>query len=317
MVESDDLHFKDAAKLLAEGNLVDAEKLCSEGLYASPRSGDGWHILGRIFEAQGKILDAVLAYRRALGYSKGDKDVNNSLQLLADEEMKRLEEQLLICSAIVQTWVEAINNHEIKRGIFKGIRLHPDTMLTRQASFGDLAKMVGSFDQEIHPWLDELPDYSFIVVNSSVEGLMPIGLKKLYPRAVVYSVNFASKEQMFIKVNAALNGVNLIYLDQYPSCIYSDFSNGLIYINDYKGYEELQFEGNVIIEVQDWIDRDLPSKLHAHYAATHDVELIYSGARNPNEWDILSGFPDFIRWLPAIEFQPEARMWIKATVRNA
>jgi hypothetical protein len=300
--------FASARSNYIAGSFDLAENNCCKGVHRAPNSADGWQLLGMIYEGKGNVQDAILAYRKALGY-KFNGDVQASLSRIAQTEFTKLSESVLICSAILQTWAEQHHNYTVPSGPFKGMKIHPDTLLTSKLGNGALPKVLGIYGSEIESWILGLRSYKTIIVMNAEEGYFAIGLKRLHPDAAVYAIDPSASNQRACRANAAINGVAIIVSNTNP--VISAPEDTFLFLDVEGGEEALYIEGDAIIEIHDWVDRSLADRLLNKYRLTHRIELISSSDRDPSKIEFLNGFPDHIRWLSVQEQKPEVTMWYK------
>jgi tetratricopeptide (TPR) repeat protein len=305
--EAEDL-FINARNLITTGHYNEAEAECCKGIRRVPNSAEGWQILGSIYKSQNKVQDSILAFRRSLGYAT-DQYVQSSLAEIAQEQFKQLQEQTLICSAILQTWLEQHNKYTVTLGPFAGMKIHPDSLLTGQLGQGALAKVIGTYAIELQPWLESLRTYRKIIVANAGEGYFAIGLKRLYVSSQVIAVDPSAEFRRSCTANAAINGVSIDIVDSIPTI--SEPEDTFLFLDVEGDEDSFYIDCDAIVEVHDWVDRSLPDRLVKQYKLTHKVDILMSGSRDPNKIEFLTGFPDSVRWLAAQDQRPESMMWLR------
>jgi hypothetical protein len=72
----------------------------------------------------------------------------------------------------------------------------------------------------------------------------------------------------------------------------------------------------IIVECHDFIDPRITLTLLNRLKPTHDVLVVFEGARDPNECEFLTTFNSMDRWLAVCEFRPSTMNWIVATPKS-
>ena len=232
--------------------------------------------------------------------------------------------------AVIEQDVVTATGGIVADGPFKGMKIDP------QVSWGDgsvTPKLLGCYEQEIADCMNALRDTPFdAAINiGSAEGYYSIGAAMLLntPRVVAIDIDPAALDAT--RRNGERNGVadkiecrGAVDTDGFKALL-EEFPRSLV-ICDCEGYEvELitpetaatGAQAHFLIECHDFIGKPVTEDLAAVLSATHDVEIISEGARDPNRYEVLRGRDNLDRWLAMCEFRPETMRWVVARPRAA
>jgi hypothetical protein len=176
---------------------------------------------------------------------------------------------------------------KVSGGPFKGMR-YPAAR-----SYGStlLPKLLGSYESELHPALEELlaKDYETIVDIGCAEGYYAIGLALRSARAAIYAFDSSSNARRICADMAELNDLaNRIQIGSFcDDRLLRSISLGTraLILSDCEGYEGTLFTSDmaeflaphdVIIETHDFIDIELSTKMREAFAKTHHIQSIRS-----------------------------------------
>jgi hypothetical protein len=67
---------------------------------------------------------------------------------------------------------------------------------------------------------------------------------------------------------------------------------------------------DVIVECHDFLNPAITPALQKRLAATHDVEIVTEGARDPNQFAALQRWQSTDRWLAVNENRPSTMNWL-------
>ncbi|AMB45164.1 class I SAM-dependent methyltransferase [Methylobacterium sp. AMS5] len=198
----------------------------------------------------------------------------------------------------------------VQRGPFSGMKL------INKFSWGDgdiSTKLLGMYEQELHAGICRLSaeSYNVIVDVGCAEGFDAVGLARIFDKINLHAFDLNPQALNVAREAAEVNGVlerirfeaectpaHLIQLSE-------EHHRGLAII-DCEGYElELLCRSDVasalrkfdfIIECHDFINGNITPGIFAHYLPTHNIEIVWAGGRNPNEYPILANLTDPERW---------------------
>jgi hypothetical protein len=213
----------------------------------------------------------------------------------------------------------------VQSGPFAGMAL-PD-----RASWGDgdlLPKLLGCYEMELHPVIDEIiaaaPD---LIVNvGAAEGYYAVGMARLIPGAFVHAFDTEAKSQEICREAAGLNDVSSrvsVSGQCTPDLLQAIVPRGRtpVVICDCEGYERDLIDPRrvpalrtamLLIECHDFIDPSITPTLVERLSATHALEGVREGARDPNTSPFLQGLDSLDRWLAVCEYRPTMMHWIIA-----
>lgn len=213
----------------------------------------------------------------------------------------------------------------VQAGPFLGMRLLPEVV------WGDgdkLPKLLGCYEAELHGVLAQLVQRSprRIINVGAAEGYYAIGLALALPQAEVWAFELDERARAICARAAALNGV-ADRLKLLGACDLAGLAAALdspgpsLLLMDCEG-AELQLldparlpglaQCDVLVECHDFVDRRITPLLIERLAASHRVERIEEGARDPNRDTWLRTLPSSDRWLAVSEGRPETMSWLTA-----
>lgn len=208
-------------------------------------------------------------------------------------------------------------------GPFENMKL-PD-----QPSWGDgdvVPKSLGCYEAELHDAVEAAiarsPD---VVINvGCAEGYYAVGLARRLPRAIVHAFDIDASAQAVCGAAARDNGVGrrvVVGGECTPEalCDLAAAAERPLIVMDCEGAEMALLpeaamprlaHADILIECHDFIDRTITPTLTARLAATHAVELVLEGARNPAMFEFLQPLSTLDRWLAVCEYRPETMHWL-------
>jgi hypothetical protein len=224
---------------------------------------------------------------------------------------------------------EHVRRHglEVRRGPLAGLRYLPELAQTS----GDLvAKLVGTYEQELRPaledWISASP--ATIVDVGSAEGTYAVGLALAIPRARVQAFDIDPAARELCRAMAELNGV-ADRVSVQGACTH-EVLNGLppddvrLFL-DCEGCELELLRPDlvpalrrwpIIVELHDFLDASISSTIVGRFSATHDVRLVEGADRDPAALPELAGLDGRTRAALLSEFRPAAMRWGVLTPRR-
>ena len=224
---------------------------------------------------------------------------------------------------------EHVRRHglEVRRGPLTGLRYLPELAQTS----GDLvAKLVGTYEQELRPaledWISASP--TTIVDVGSAEGTYAVGLAVAIPRARVLAFDIDPAARARCRAMAELNGV-ADRVRVLGACTH-DVLNGLApddlsLFLDCEGCELELLRPDlvpamrrwpIIVELHDFVDPSITTTIVERFSATHDVRLVEGSDREAADLPELGGLDRRTRTALLSEFRPAAMRWGVLTPRH-
>ena len=253
---------------------------------------------------------------------------------MTDPDAQRATLQQLFTTAI------NIRQHEITSGIYEASRgvvqggPFRGMRLLRKSSWGAgeiSPKLLGCYEQELHPHMAEViaKAYPLVINVGCAEGYYAVGLARRMPacRVIAYDVSPAAQE--VCNEAAAANGVagrvevrglctpQTMADDlagEGPAFLLVDCEGGEMDLLD-PALAPALARCDILVECHDFSNRNITPTLLSRFAATHDVERIDEGARNPNH-PMLHRTPSLERWIAVCEFRPERMHWLMFRVKK-
>lgn len=213
-------------------------------------------------------------------------------------------------------------------GPFRGM------MLPEASSWGDgdlAPKLLGSYECELHPALERAfgRDPAIVVNVGCAEGYYAVGATLRLPGRPVYAFDLDEAALRVCAEAARLNGVaDRIRLER--SCDaarLADLVDGprrALVLLDCEGFERTLLgpdtlpalaRADLIVECHDFLEPGLCERLAGLLRASHEVEIVREGGRDPAAWPILHALGTLDRFLAVCEFRPSLMRWIVAWSR--
>ncbi len=180
----------------------------------------------------------------------------------------------------------SLSDLSVRHGPFAGMR-YPSAR-----SFGStlLPKLIGSYEQELHPVIAALgADYSAIVDIGCAEGYYAVGMALRNPGAHVYAFDTNADAQRQCLATARENGVEsrvtVAGLCDADTLRRLPLGPHALVICDCEGYERQLLDDrmaehlrdhDLIVETHDFIDIEISTAIKRALAGTHDLTSIYS-----------------------------------------
>lgn len=211
----------------------------------------------------------------------------------------------------------------VQSGPFSGMRL------SRAASWGDgdlSPKLLGTYESELHDWIEDAAaaPYDMVVNIGCAEGFYAVGLSRRMPDAIVHAFDLDEAAQAACARNAAENGVDS-RIKVEGRCDHARLESLLstarkaLVVIDCEGCERELLNpqlvpglrsADILVECHDFLGRGMTEELKRRFAATHTIQTVHEGARDPNRFEILRRFNSLDRWLAVSEGRRETMHWL-------
>ncbi len=213
-------------------------------------------------------------------------------------------------------------------GPFAGMKLLPEASWRD----GDLPpKILGCYEAELHPAIAKATTRNpNVVVNvGCAEGYYAVGMARLLPQARIYAFDVIPKAQDICKRAAIANQVGDRVVVAGKCAIellrpvVEQAGRPLLFI-DCEGAElELldpvqlpeTLHCDMIIECHDCLNPLITQTLKQRFSASHDIENIFEGPRDPNQFVSLRRWESLDRWLAIDEGRPVTMNWLVCWAR--
>jgi hypothetical protein len=222
-----------------------------------------------------------------------------------------------------------LNGGKVVSGPFAGMVLAPTTSWGVDGETSP--KILGCYEEELHRAIETaIKRNPVTAINiGCAEGYYAVGMARRLPEARVFAHDIDEAALQVCREASAANGV----ADRLtvggrctPEMLRELFGRGEagLAIIDCEGGEFELLDSttlsalrrvDVIVECHDFIDRRITPTLVELFKATHDVEVIREGPRNPNAFSTLQRWSSLDRWLSVCEFRPEQMGWLACWAR--
>jgi hypothetical protein len=215
---------------------------------------------------------------------------------------------------------------EVLRGPFAGLRYLPELASTS----GDLvAKLVGTYEQELHPaieaWIGAAP--ATIVDIGSAEGTYAVGLAAAIASARVLAFDIDPAARALCEAMAEHNAVadRVAVGGECTHDVLNGVGGDVALFLDCEGCELELLRPDlvpalarwpVIVELHDFVDASITATISERFAATHDVQIVEGGGRDPAAVPELAGVDERTAAALLSEFRPTAMRWGVLTPRG-
>jgi hypothetical protein len=212
----------------------------------------------------------------------------------------------------------------VRSGPFAGMTYLPQT-------FGSFLppKLLGCYEAELHDVIERIvaKGYPTVVNIGCGEGYYTVGLARRMPAGRVYAFDLAPEAQAMCRQLAEVNGVaDRVVLA--GECGVSELRElaraGTLILCDCEGAEATLLDPaaapglagcDILVELHDFRDPTLSQRVPARFAATHDVQRIDHGGRDPNALPALRGLHQLDQLLAVYEGRPGPTPWAFMTAR--
>lgn len=181
----------------------------------------------------------------------------------------------------------ALNTNKVLHGPFKGMTYKNDLFCCSAIP----PKLLGSYEREIHHWIDEMLGKSYVGVVDvgCAEGYYAVGFATRMPNTPIfaYDINEQAREQCrkLAEANDVAHKVHLrSYCDPDELARVVDGRRFLV-IADCEGYEKTLFNSrnrsalassDILIEIHDFMDITILPQLRELFAETHKIREVES-----------------------------------------
>lgn len=206
----------------------------------------------------------------------------------------------------------------VRRGPFTGMKY-----VTTSIGSSLCPKLLGCYEQELHPWITELLNnhYDCIVNIGCGEGYYAVGFAIRLPKVKVFAFDTNVKARSLCREVAIMNNVSKrIVIDR--DCSHETLNmltQGKTFVMiDCEGCELSLLDPilvpnlrqvDVLVETHDFINPEISKKICSHFVNTHVIKIMNSSERNPSDYPELQFLRDTHRRIALTEFRPEVMKW--------
>jgi len=260
-------------------------------------------------------------------------DVAQFAQTILDEITRRLDDTnsspcdnldriayltLAYREVLVRSQVTAQHGLVVQGGPFAGLKY-----VDQSVGSALLPKLIGSYEAELHRIIEQLPacQYTTIVNIGCGEGYYAVGLARLLPSVQVIAFDTAEQAQALCRALAELNGVaervsvrgectikGLRELCRPHTLVLCDCEGAELTLLEPQAVPGLA-HCDVLVELHDFLTPSISSQIGERFAATHEVEILPHGGRNPADYPALRSCDQFVQLLAMCEFRPGPTPW--------
>ena len=218
------------------------------------------------------------------------------LRLVAEERQLYLQKATV---TRLSSELEARLGHAVRAGPFAGLR-YPSLASSGSALF---PKLLGSYEQELQPALEELLQRSYATVLDigAAEGYYAVGVARRLPAAHVIAYDSNQKARDQLAAMARANGVD-DRIEIRGHCSIGDLASlkcepPVLVISDCEGGEAelidpqrvpLLRDADLLVELHKVHGKSPLPLLRERFAGTHTITPIPPQPRNPDAWPALS-----------------------------
>jgi protein-L-isoaspartate O-methyltransferase len=244
---------------------------------------------------------------------------------LAGGDMATKARRAKITNALFQA-----HDGSVVSGPFAGMKLLPE------ASHGDgvlSAKLLGCYEAELHPSIAKavFRNPELVVNIGCAEGYYAVGIARLLPQARVFGFDIDPKGQDICNRTAVANDVadRLVVAGKCEIELLRPLTENtrlsLLFV-DCEGDEvalldQVHLPGllhcDMIIECHDFLNPQTTKILKRRFSGSHDIDDVFEGSRDPNQFVSLRDLDSFDRWLAISERRPMTMNWLVCWARSA
>lgn len=156
------------------------------------------------------------------------------------------------------------------------------------------AKLLGTYERELHPWLDEIiaTPYARIHVVGCAEGYYAVGLARAIPEGTVLAYDTDFRVPAVLAERAAENGVasRVHFVGEFTAGALDAPANGMeLIVCDVEGAELSLLDPatsprllrcDLLVEIHDALAKTIEHVIAARFAATHRIRRVVAETRS-------------------------------------
>jgi hypothetical protein len=212
------------------------------------------------------------------------------------------------------------HGHLVLGGPFEGMRY-----VERSVGSVAIPKLVGSYEEELHPWLREILNrgYRRIIDIGCAEGYYVVGLARALPHAEVFAFDTDPLARRLCADMCRLNDViGRVHIS--GGCSAAELQKVIrtdcLVVCDCEGFETTLLDperapslrqADILVELH---GRDAANSILGRFRSTHDCSVVRSAARNPAAYACLNFLPVSDRALALSEMRNGEQEWAFLTL---
>jgi precorrin-6B methylase 2 len=185
---------------------------------------------------------------------------------------------------------EYVRRHglEVLRGPFAGLRYPPELPAHDHVSHHLMAKLVGSYEQQIYPWIEEWigGDFELVIDVGCAEGFYAVGLARAMPDVEVRAYDIYPQAREDCAALARANGVQdrvTIAGECTPATLAAVSQRRVALLSDCEGYEKILLDPELAPNLRHWSiiveqhvlqDPTIAATIERRFRETHEIEVI-------------------------------------------
>lgn len=203
----------------------------------------------------------------------------------------------------------------VASGPFAGMRL-----LDRASEGAYVPKLLGSYEAELHPWIEEISasDYDTVINIGCAEGFYAVGLARR-TAARIFAFDIDPNAQFLCGELARLNGVEdrVTVSAGFERSDFASFADRrVLVVCDIEGDEEALLDPadapslcsmDVVLEIHRVDNRWTSETVFPRFQATHSISEVGPKPRSAARYDALEGLSDRERFFALLERTEETR----------
>jgi len=203
------------------------------------------------------------------------------------------------------TQVAELAGYEILGGPYKGMKYF-DANGVPIVDRLPTTKFVGSFEEELHPWLESLISSGIrkVVHIGGNEGYHAVGMALRIPESTTVVFDTLIPARKACKTLAKQNGIQdriqlrgfcgtegMLDIDLDGALVFSDCGGAELTILDPLLYPQLK-KATILVETHDAFDERITPRLRSRFNTSHRIEFRSAVQRDPSSYSFLNAFPE-------------------------
>lgn len=248
------------------------------------------------------------------------------IRRILDDESHTAQDKTLLCLRLLAKHRSDLIANTLLRDGGPAVRSGPFAGLVlpgRSAEGCRVPKLLGTYEQELHPVLEELPGrgYEAVVDIGCAEGYYAVGLARLLPDVTVYAYDVNEKARQTCRNLAETNGVaarvkvgTLFRHEDFESFS----SQRTLVICDIEGGETALLDPqaaaalagmDILVELHDCFDRSISERVLGRFGASHRHTIYRAAGRDIEAFRELADFAHLDQLLAFWEWRSGPTPW--------